>query len=162
MESQEERNIVETGTELPKAVEIYVIELDLSNGSVMFEDILGDTKQLVNDIQSEMDAMVDTTGDDQTRNGFRAGVNRDELSYYPDLRSNERRTACIPPERLGYETAHIATELINDIEIPVNYEKGVSRKDSSSWRTDKKLEMELSNKFNSWKLVQLPPGRIVV
>lgn len=82
MNSKDVRVIEETGTALPKVVDPYVIDFNLSNDSVIFADIVGGTEELAIDSQAEMEATVNTTGDDQTGNGRGAGISLDVLTYY--------------------------------------------------------------------------------
>lgn len=45
-------------------VDADVIDFDLSNDSVIFDNIVRETDQPANDSQSEMDSTMENTGDD--------------------------------------------------------------------------------------------------
>lgn len=101
--------IEDTGTGLLQEIDSDVIEFELSDESVNFDDIVGQTEQPPDESESEMDAMT-ATGDDRTTNELEAGVGLDSLTYYPDIRRSERRTAGIPPKKLGYKLANMVSE----------------------------------------------------
>lgn len=56
----------------------------------------------------------------------------------------------------------MVTEPINDNEVPVSYEKVVSRKNGTTWKRAIELEMKSLKKLKTQELVWLPPGWKVV
>lgn len=93
--------IEETDTALPRVGDLDATEFDLSHDSVILNVIVGKTEQPANNSLSELDPMVNKTGDNQTGNEFDAGISLDELTHYPGIQRSEQWTEGISPGWLG-------------------------------------------------------------
>lgn len=162
VESQDVKIVEDAGTSLPHDVYSDVIEFDLSDESVIFDDIVGNERQPAEESELELESLIPGTGNDGSESNLPADVDLDELTYYPGLRRSERTTAGKPPERLGYEVACMVTEQSKDGEVPWNYKDAVNRNDSATWKKAMEEEINSLNALNTWELVQLPPERKVV
>lgn len=120
-----------TDTVRSQEVDSDIVEFNLSEYGVIFDDISKEMGQSADESKLEMGSLMATTGDDRMGIELEAGVSLDGLTYYPSIRRSERRTAGNPPERLGYEMEYMLTEPSGDSEVPGNCDEAASRDETA-------------------------------
>lgn len=139
-----------------------MIEYDLSDTTVIFDDLKAVDPSTDSDRQPNPDSIEPHDGDYRSRMEIEAGVNLEELTYYPYRRRSSRANAGAGVNRYGFEVACVTTDTSGNNDVPLTFDDAMNREDAGKWRAALQSEFDALTKMGTWELVRLPPDRKLI
>lgn len=138
-----------------------VIEFDRRDDYAIFDDSFWNVDEAVDQRGIGCKLITPVFDDCPTDNEEVAGMDLDELIYYPKLRCSELLMAGKKPERIGFDVAYVVVKLNEDSKFPETCNEG--KMSENIMRRKKEMKKELqSQKMKTRELAPFPSARKVV